>query len=728
MFSSADDILAALDPEQREVATTLRGPVAVIAGAGTGKTRAITHRIAYGVATGVYRPTSVLAVTFTTRAAGELRGRLQRLGVGGVQARTFHSAALRQAQYFWPQAYGGELPRVLENKMSLVAESANRLRVQVDTPRLRDLVSEISWAKVSNVAPEDYARLAGPHHRSVSSMDPETVARVFESYEATKRDRDRIDFEDILLCAAALISEHPNVADQVRSTYRHFVVDEYQDVSPLQQALLDLWRGDRADLCVVGDPAQTIHSFAGARASYLTEFARRHRDSTVIRLVRDYRSTPQVVGVANQVMDSGVRSGTAVRLQAQQPAGPAVEYASAPDEQTEAGQIADWLSRLAQPNGGRPAVEFREMAVLFRINANSPALEQALADRQIPYLVRGGERFYERPEVRQALLTLRNAARANGADTSDGDVLAEVRAVLGSLGWTPQAPNSAGAVRERWESLAALVSVAEDLVAEAASTSGTLLDDNLLDENLLDDNPSAAPRIDLAAISAELDRRAEAQHVPTAQGVTLGTIHAAKGLEWDAVAIYGAQEGSLPFVLANSPDELAEERRLLYVGITRARSRLRISWSTTRNGGGSTRRPSRFLDGVLPPSMTAGGAPTTRERRATLAALCRSCGKPLTGGAERKLGRHTDCPSTYDEHTLVLLKEWRKQEAAEQSLPAYCIFTDATLVALAETEPSDNAALAKVPGIGAVKIEKYGEAVLAILEAQQPVAGQHAVR
>ncbi len=430
------------------------------------------------MATGVYRPTSVLAVTFTTRAAGELRGRLQRLGVGGVQARTFHSAALRQAQYFWPQAYGGELPRVLENKMSLVAESANRLRVQVDTPRLRDLVSEISWAKVSNVAPEDYARLAGPHHRSVSSMDPETVARVFESYEATKRDRDRIDFEDILLCAAALISEHPNVADQVRSTYRHFVVDEYQDVSPLQQALLDLWRGDRADLCVVGDPAQTIHSFAGARASYLTEFARRHRDSTVIRLVRDYRSTPQVVGVANQVMDSGVRSGTAVRLQAQQPAGPAVEYASAPDEQTEAGQIADWLSRLAQPNGGRPAVEFREMAVLFRINANSPALEQALADRQIPYLVRGGERFYERPEVRQALLTLRNAARANGADTSDGDVLAEVRAVLGSLGWTPQAPNSAGAVRERWESLAALVSVAEDLVAEAASTSGTLLDDN----------------------------------------------------------------------------------------------------------------------------------------------------------------------------------------------------------------------------------------------------------
>ncbi len=706
MFASPDEILAALDPEQREVASTLRGAVAVIAGAGTGKTRAITHRIAYGVATGVYRPTSVLAVTFTTRAAGELRGRLQRLGVSGVQARTFHSAALRQAQYFWPRAYGAELPRVLENKMSLVADSANRLRVAIDTPRLRDLVSEISWAKVSNVAPEDYARLAGQHRRSVSSMDPETVGRVFESYEAIKRSRDRIDFEDILLCAAALISEHPDVADQVRTTYRHLVVDEYQDVSPLQQALLDLWRGDRDDVCVVGDPAQTIHSFAGAKASFLTEFARRHRGATVIRLVRDYRSTPQVVGVANQVMDSGVRSGTAVRLQAQQPAGPAVEFASAADEQADAGQIADWLARLAQAG-----IEYREMAVLFRINANSPPLEQALADRQIPYLVRGGERFYERPEVRQALLTLRNEARASAPDAGL-DVLEQVKAVLGALGWTPQPPNSAGAVRERWESLAALVAVAEDLVTEAGDTSGTLL------EAIGSTEADGQPRIDLAAVSAELDRRADAQHVPTAQGVTLGTIHAAKGLEWDAVALSGVHEGSLPFVLATSPDELAEERRLLYVGITRARSRLRISWSLTRNGGGSTRRPSRFLDGVLPASLAHGAdGGAGRQRRSSLTAHCRSCGKPLAGGAERKLGRHLDCPSTYDERTLALLKEWRKQEASQQSLPAYCIFTDATLVALAESSPSSRVELARVPGIGAVKIDKYGEAVLAIVAA-----------
>ncbi|HEV2928858.1 MAG TPA: ATP-dependent helicase, partial [Propionibacteriaceae bacterium] len=403
-----EELLAGLDPEQRQVATALNGPVAVIAGAGTGKTRAITHRIAYGVAVGAYNPTSVLAVTFTTRAAGELRGRLHRLGAAGVQARTFHSAALRQAQYFWPRIHGGELPAVLDNRMALVAEAATRLRVKVDTPRLRDLVAEIAWAKVSNVSAEDYARLAARHGRSLASFDPETVARVFAGYERVKADRSRIDFEDILLCTAELLSEHPEVADTVRRTYCHLVVDEYQDVSPLQEALLTLWRGDRTNLCVVGDPAQTIHSFAGAQAGYLTGFASRFPGTTVVRLVRDYRSTPQVVGLANAITAQSAGHGVgAVTLQAQQPGGPEVELIEASDEAAEAAGIADWLARLADQG-----TSYREMTVLFRINAQSPSIEQALADRGIPYLVRGGERFYERPEVRQALLMLRTEARA----------------------------------------------------------------------------------------------------------------------------------------------------------------------------------------------------------------------------------------------------------------------------------------------------------------------------
>jgi DNA helicase-2/ATP-dependent DNA helicase PcrA len=691
LTSTPEALLDALDPEQRAVATALAGPVVVIAGAGTGKTRAITHRIAYGVATGAYNPTSVLAVTFTTRAAGELRGRLQQLGAGGVSARTFHSAALRQAQYFWPRVYGGELPAVLDNRMGLVAEAASRLRVKVDTPKLRDLVGEIAWAKVSNVGAEDYVRLAAAARRELASFDPETVARVFAAYERAKQDRTRIDFEDILLCAAALMSDHPEVADTIRRTYRHLVVDEYQDVSPLQEALLTLWRGDRTDLCVVGDPAQTIHTFAGARASYLTGFAGRFPGTTVIRLVRDYRSTPQVVGLANTITAQSAGNGTGgVQLQAQQPPGPEVELVEATDEAAEAAGIADWLARQAAAG-----TSYREMAVLFRINAQSPPIEQALADRGIPYLVRGGERFYERPEVRQALLVLRNQARAVADDESDG-VVEQVKAVLGTLGWTEQPPDGAGALRERWESLAALVSVAEDLAAESGP---------------------GASGLDLAAVSAELDRRAEAQHVPAAQGVTVGTLHSAKGLEWDAVALLGVHEGSLPFVLATTPEQVNEERRLLYVGVTRARRLLRVSWSRTRNGGGKARNPSRFLTPVLPAASVGAGSsgPPARRRGTVLSANCRSCGRPLSQAAERKMGRHAGCPATYDEGTMSRLREWRRQEAAEQKLPAYCIFTDATLVALAEGRPRNAAELVKIQGLGPAKASKYGEHVLAIL-------------
>lgn len=702
-------LLSGLDPEQREVATTLGGPMAVIAGAGTGKTRAITHRIAYGVAIGAYNPAAVLAVTFTTRAAGELRSRLHALGASGVQARTFHSAALRQAQYFWPRVYGGELPQVLDNRMSLVAEAASRLRVGFDTPKLRDLVGEIAWAKVSNVSAEDYPRLAAAHHRSVAAFDPETIARVFTGYEMAKRDRSRIDFEDILLCTAALISESAEVADSVRRTYRHLVVDEYQDVSPLQEALLNLWQGERRDICVVGDPAQTIHTFAGARATFLTEFPRRQPTATVVRLVRDYRSTPQVVAVANKLMERAGGAGLgAVTLQAQRSSGPAVAFAESSSEAVEAGEVADWLAERAQAG-----TDYRQMAVLFRINAQSPLVEQALADRRIPYLVRSGERFYERPEVRQALLTLRTEARV-GETGAGRSVLERVKAVFATLGWTPQPPDGAGSGRERWESLAALLSVAEDLTASAPQRGAALPDGP----------PSDGHRAEatLSEISAELDRRAEAQHVPSAQGVTLSTLHSAKGLEWDAVALFGVHEGSLPFILANTPEQVAEERRLLYVGVTRARQHLRLSWSRTRNGGGASRNPSRFLDPVLPErSRSQAAAPPVKKARVkttVLSAHCRSCGQPLGSAAERKLGRHGGCPATYDEHTMTLLKEWRKQEASEASMPAYCVFTDATLVAIAEARPTSSAELLKIHGLGSAKEAKYGAHVLAIIDEQ----------
>ena len=509
---TADDLLAALDPEQRAVAQALRGPVRVLAGAGTGKTRAITHRIAYGVATGVYNPMEVLAVTFTTRAAGEMRGRLRQLGAAGVQARTFHSAALRQLRYFWPKVYGGAPPTLTESKIPVIAGAARRNRLDVDQARLRDLASEIEWAKVSNVRPDDYERLAPARGREVAGLDAASVARVFETYEELKREQGRMDMEDVLLIGAALLTEDDRVAAEVRRQYKWFVVDEFQDVSPIQSALLDLWLGGRDELCVVGDPAQTIYSFAGARASYLTDFTARFPGATTIELVRNYRSTPQVVETANALMRGTATRG--VQLLAQREPGPTVTWHELPDEVAEAEAVAEEVARLKA--AGTP---LREMAVLLRINAQSEAFEDALTSRGIAYVVRGAARFFDRPEVRQAIALMRGNVRA-GEAARDG-LVEQVRGVLGGMGWSIGAPTARGQARDRWESLQALVSQAEDYVeAEIAPT--------------------------LEGFVAELDRRAHEQHAPVAEGVTLATLHTAKGLEWDAVFLGGLQEGSMP--------------------------------------------------------------------------------------------------------------------------------------------------------------------------------------
>lgn len=289
---SADAVLDGLDPEQREVATALHGPVCVLAGAGTGKTRAITHRIAFGVRAGILQPSSVLAVTFTNRAAGEMRGRLRELGAGGVQARTFHSAALRQLQYFWPKAVGGDLPRLLERKIQLVAESAARCRIRLDRNELRDVTSEIEWAKVTQTVPSDYPAAVAKSLRD-APRDSSEISQIYGMYEQLKRDRAVIDFEDVLLLTVGILQDRHDIADQIRRQYHHFVVDEYQDVSPLQQRLLDLWLGDRDNLCVVGDASQTIYSFTGATPDHLLNFRTRHPSATVVKLVRDYRSTPR---------------------------------------------------------------------------------------------------------------------------------------------------------------------------------------------------------------------------------------------------------------------------------------------------------------------------------------------------------------------------------------------------------------------------------------------------
>ncbi len=680
---SVESLLAGLDPEQRQVAETLRGPVRVLAGAGTGKTRAITHRIAHGVLTGIYAPTEVLAVTFTTRAAGEMRGRLRGLGAGGVQARTFHSAALRQLRYFWPHVHGTELPTLTESKIPLIVAAARRLRMHADQALLRDLASEVEWAKVSNVRPDDYPAIAEARQRSVANLDHDTVAKLLAGYEDVKREQGRMDMEDVLLLTAGMLLEDERVAAQVRRQYKWFVVDEFQDVSPLQSALLDLWLGGRNEICVVGDPAQTIYSFAGANADYLRDFAKKYPGTTSIDLVRNYRSTPQVVGAANTLL-AGTTS-TSVELRAQRPDGPAVTYQGHPDEVAEATAVA--RAAKALHDGGRP---LSEMAVLFRINAQSEAYEEALTDAGVPYVIRGAARFFDRPEVREAVTRLRGAARS-GAQPADGDTWVDlVRDTLAGMGWTSTAPESRGQTRDRWESWQALVSQAEAFAREGAA------------------DPES---VGLNSFVDDLDRRAAEQHAPVAEGVTLATFHAAKGLEWDSVFLVGLQDGTLPFTYATTPAAIEEERRLLYVGMTRARLDLAISWAQARNPGQAARRkPSRFLDALLPDS--ARPAPKQPGRKG--ARTCVECGKPLAA-AEKARRRCADCPASYDEELFERLREWRRVQAKEEEIAAFMVFSNATLESVAERRPTSLPALLAINGIGKEKLEKYGDALLEIL-------------
>ncbi|PBC61141.1 ATP-dependent DNA helicase [Streptomyces sp. Tue6028] len=705
-------MLDGLDPEQREVATALHGPVCVLAGAGTGKTRAITHRIAYGVRAGILHPSSVLAVTFTNRAAGEMRGRLRQLGAGGVQARTFHSAALRQLQYFWPKAVGGGLPRLVDRKIQLVADAAAACRIRLDRGELRDVTGEIEWSKVTQTIPADYAAAAAKAGRE-APRDPAEIAQIYAAYEDLKRDRAVIDFEDVLLLTVAILQDRHDIAEQVRSQYQHFVVDEYQDVSPLQQRLLELWLGERDSLCVVGDASQTIYSFTGATPDHLLDFRTRHPSATVVKLVRDYRSSPEVVHLANGLLAQARGRAAEHRLEliSQRSPGPEPVYAEYTDEPAEAEGAARRIRDLVA--SGVPA---GEIAILFRTNSQSEIYEQALADAGVPYQLRGAERFFDRPEVRKAGAALRAAARFGGNDSLLDDTVdlpSQVRAVLSGEGWTSLPPAGSGAVRERWESLAALVNLAQDFAA-------------------------AKPAATLGDLVAELDERASAQHAPTVQGVTLASLHSAKGLEWDVVFLVGVAEGMMPITYAKTDEQIEEERRLLYVGVTRAREHLFVSWALSRSPGGRPgRRPSRFLDGLRPGSVrTAGrtgfggaggiergvgssGGPAVRRTGRT-PARCRVCGRTLTDAGEMKLMRCEDCPSDMDEGLYERLREWRAVQAERSGQPAFCVFTDKTLMAIAETVPEDERELARIPGVGVRKLNRFGADVLTICAGQDP--------
>jgi DNA helicase-2/ATP-dependent DNA helicase PcrA len=694
---SVDSLLGDLDDEQREAVLAPRGPVCVLAGAGTGKTRTITRRIAHLVVGGHIAPAQVLAVTFTARAAGEMRSRLRSLGeqagvpTAAVQAVTFHAAARRQLQYFWPRVVGDTGWQLLDSKFSVVAQAANKAAVKASTDDVRDLAGEIEWAKASLITPEQYVAAVAKVHRDVP-MDAGTVAKVYNNYERLKTHRDGtalLDFDDLLLHTAAAIENDAAVAQEFRDRYRCFVVDEYQDVTPLQQRVLNAWVGDRDDLTVVGDANQTIYSFTGATPKFLLDFSRRFPEATVVRLERDYRSTPEVVSLANRVIAAarGRMAGSKLHLVGQRDPGPKPSFAEHPDEVAEAAAVAKKVAKLIE--SGTPAAE---IAVLYRINAQSEIYEEALTEAGIAFQVRGGEGFFSRQEIRQALLALQRNVNSEYGD----DLPGLVRSLLEPLGLTAEPPVGAKA-RERWDALAALA-------------------------ELVDGEVSQRPSLDLPTLLAELRQRADSRHPPVVQGVTLASFHAAKGLEWDAVFLVGLADGTLPIshALSHGPDSEAveEERRLLYVGVTRARVHLALSWALARTPGGRQgRRPSRFLNGVAPQSP-ADGTPARPKRTKGAAPRCRICNGALNSPTAIMLRRCESCPSDIDVELLAELKDWRLRVSQEQKVPAFVVFTDNTLIAIAETLPADAAALVAIPGIGARKLEQYGPDVLDLVKSR----------
>jgi len=557
-----EQILAGLDPEQQQAVQAIRGPVCIIAGAGTGKTTVITHRIAYAIAAGVTDTSKTLALTFTARAAGEMRARLRTLGIPNATARTFHAAALKQLMYFWPYSMGGSFPSLLTSKSGAIAESFQRADTTLvpQASLLRDVASEIEWAKVLEIAPEDYVEAALGAGRSIKTGSApqrfdadnspraenpkntlEEIAKIYSSYESLKRQERAIDFEDVLLLTVGMLEEDRDVRERVRDQYRFFTVDEYQDVSPLQQRLLNLWVGNREEICVVGDAAQTIYSFAGASSAFLLNFTKKYPKAEVIRLSRGYRSTPEIISTANAILrQGGIVASEGHELSSMNDHGAEPLVRKFESASAEAKAIVFKIQELfgkagpAAPAAPAPAdasgMEFSDIAILARTNSQLDAFERELRAAGIPSQLKTSERFFERTDVKDAMRVIRSASVL---PADDGDWYRTLTSVLLPFG--------------NADYVQAFLRLAATMKADGAPSLRTFL--------------------------RELEDRADQNNPPTLPGVVLATLHAAKGLEWPHVFLVGVNDGILPM-----GKDINEERRLFYVGLTRAKRSVHLSY------------------------------------------------------------------------------------------------------------------------------------------------------
>ena len=561
MAITNEQILTGLDPEQLAVVTAIRGPVCVIAGAGTGKTRVITNRIAYAINAGVTDPTKVLALTFTARAAGEMRARLRTLGVPNVAARTFHSAALKQLLYFWPYSFGGQFPTLLTTKSGFISQAIERAEIAIpaQAASLREIASEIEWAKVLEISPDNYQAEAIGAKRSIrlpnsksATENLEIIAKVYEAYESLKKQERTLDFEDILLLTVGMLEEDRGVRERVRDQYRFFTVDEYQDVSPLQQRLLNIWLGNREEICVVGDAAQTIYSFAGATSNFLLTFKNRFPNAQTYRLSRGYRSTPEIINTANQILRSAnLISDHGNELSSANSHGdkPLINGFNTSSE-----EIAFVVNSVVA--NIKAGADSSDIAILARTNAQLDQIKSALNNSKVASQIRSGERFFDRVDVRDAMRVIRSASVL---PPEGGDWYEDLVSVLRPFGDADYVSAFLRLAREMQEGSIELDSA--DL-----SSSGDL-----------------KIKTSMRTFLRELEDRAEQNNPPTLPGVTLSTLHSAKGLEWNHLYLIGLSDGLLP--MSNNND-LNEERRLFYVGVTRAKQSIQITYAG---------KPSEFL-------------------------------------------------------------------------------------------------------------------------------------
>jgi len=675
-----DALLEALDPTQRDAVASRAAPLAILAGAGSGKTRVLTRRIAWQSREERIDPAHVLAVTFTRKAAGELRSRLARLGVReSVTAGTFHAIALAQLRRRADEQ-GRTMPELLDRKVRILMRLLPR-RGRDGALAAAELASEIEWAKARLVKPDGYeaaVTLAG----RTTPRPPAEVAQVFAAYEREKRKRGLVDFDDLISGCADVLERDAEFAAAQRWRFRHLFVDEFQDASAAQFRLVRAWLGDRSDLCVVGDPDQAIYGFAGADASYLAGFRRvfpaeRFPEVGMVQLGSNYRSTPQVVSAANAVLGPPGRRRRPVH--AARPDGPLPTFTEYPTADDEARGVARALraSESAQ-------LPWARMAVLYRVNAQSALFEEALTRAGIPFRVRGGERFLDRQEVQVALDELRTAAR-EGPHRPFAEHLTDL---------THSADDTDELIpEERREHVDALVRLGHEYL-EADGGRGSV--DGFLE-------------------FLHTSLRGDDAGNSTGNAVELLTFHRAKGLEFDTVFVTGLERGLVPISHAKTPEAMDEEQRLLYVALSRAERALNLTWARERTVGGRMARRTRSAwlqrveDSVHRPSPDESNGSDARD---TIAAA-RDRVARAKGGSTRS--KNPPGVAESDTPLYEALVDWRLKQSRAASAPAYVIFPNTTLAAIATARPRTTRALLDVPGVGPVKADRYGEAVLALV-------------